>query len=323
MNTYIPFICLAAGAAINWKGLPESVLKLIDKIMNIALMFLMAIIGVNIGTSDAVMSNLSIIGLNCALISVGAVLFSVAVTVLFEKSIMPLEKIRLQVLAERESRGLPVPEVKEEKGGLSPLVLIMPGFIALGIICGYFMFKGSDLSWLDTALTISLILLYTSVGVSLADNKAVFGYIKRLGLRVLLMPLAVFIGSVAGGLAVGVLLGVPAEWSMISGSGMGYYSLTGAFMTENYGIEAGTYGFMVNVLRDVFTVALLPVLRKISKGSPIASGAGGCMDTMLVPVTSVVGPELGMVAIISGTVITFVVPVWLPVAAGIAGHIFA
>ena len=37
------------------------------------------------------------------------------------------------------------------------------------------------------------------------------------------------------------------------------------------------------------------------------------MDTMLVPVTKTVGPELGMVALISGTVLTFVVPIWLPV----------
>ena len=107
------------------------------------------------------------------------------------------------------------------------------------------------------------------------------------------------------------------NWSVMSASGMGYYSLTGAFMTETYGIEAGTYGFIVNVSRDVFTVLLLPVLIRISKGSPIASGAGGCMDTMLVPVSRYVGPELSLVALISGTILTFVVPVWLPIAANI------
>ncbi len=166
---------------------------------------------------------------------------------------------------------------------------------------------------LDTALTISLIFLYTGVGVSLGENKEVFQYIKRLGARVLFMPAAIFAGCICGGLISGLLLGLPLSYSVISASGMGYYSLTGAFMTETFGIEAGTYGFIVNVSRDVFTVALLPILSKISKGSPIASGAAGCMDTMLVPVTKAVGPELGMVALISGTILTFVVPVWLPV----------
>ena len=167
------------------------------------------------------------------------------------------------------------------------------------------------------SLTVSLVFLYTGVGVSLASNKSVFGYIRRLGLRILFLPLAIFLGCMLGGFLAGLILGVPTAWSVISASGMGYYSLTGAFMTETWGIEAGTYGFIVNVSRDVFTVLLLPVLIRISKGSPIASGAAGCMDTMLVPVSRYVGPELSLVALISGTILTFVVPVWLPVAAGL------
>ena len=95
---------------------------------------------------------------------------------------------------------------------------------------------------------------------------------------------------------------------------MGYYSLTGAMMTDYFGIEAGTYGFVVNVIRDVFSIILMPLLVRISKGSPIAAGAAGCMDTMLVPVTKAVGTELGIVALISGTILTFVVPVWLPIS---------
>jgi len=110
-----------------------------------------------------------------------------------------------------------------------------------------------------------------------------------------------------------MVLDVPTGWALLSASGMGYYSLTGATMTEAFGIEAGTYGFIVNILRDVLTVALLPLLIKISKGSPIASGGAGCMDSMLVPVSRFVGPELSMVALISGTVLTFLVPIWLPV----------
>ena len=37
------------------------------------------------------------------------------------------------------------------------------------------------------------------------------------------------------------------------------------------------------------------------------------MDTMLVPVTKAIGAELGMVALISGTILTIVVPIWLAV----------
>ena len=312
MNTLIPFICLAFGAAINWRGLPATVLKAFDIATNAALILLMAVIGLNIGTSPQVMGNLGAIGLNCLIISLSAIIGSVILVRLAEATVMPLEKIRLQ-LAEENAHTAD----EQPKTGFSPLIILMPACIVIGIIAGYFWLQDMSRSILDTALTVSLIFLYTGVGVSLGENKEVFQYIKRLGARILFMPAAIFAGCIAGGFISGLLLHLPYSYSVISASGMGYYSLTGAFMTENFGIEAGTYGFIVNVSRDVFTVALLPLLSKISKGSPIASGAAGCMDTMLVPVTRAVGPELGMVSLISGTILTFVVPVWLPVIGAI------
>ena len=330
MNTLIPFICLAFGAAINWRGLPATVLKAFDIATNAALILLMAVIGLNIGTSPQVMGNLGAIGLNCLIISLSAIIGSVFLVRLAEATVMPLEKIRLQLAEENaHSQGENLCGVQNKsaadpgavepgadvqtKSGFSPLIAVMPACIILGIITGYFWLQDMNRSILNIALTISLIFLYTGVGVSLRENKEVFQYIKRLGTRVLFMPAAIFTGCIAGGFISGLLLDLPLSYSVISSSGMGYYSLTGAFMTETFGIEAGTYGFIVNVSRDVFTVALLPLLSKISKGSPIASGAAGCMDTMLVPVTRAVGSELGMVALISGTILTFVVPVWLPV----------
>ena len=326
MNTLIPFICLAFGAAINWRGLPATVLKAFDIATNAALILLMAVIGLNIGTSPQVMGNLGAIGLNCLIISLSAIIGSVILVRLAEATVMPLEKIRLQLAEENahtaeesaENQDAVIRGADEQsKTGFSPLIILMPACIIIGIIAGYFWLQDMSRSILDTALTVSLIFLYTGVGVSLGENKEVFQYIKRLGARILFMPAAIFAGCIAGGFISGLLLHLPYSYSVISASGMGYYSLTGAFMTETFGIEAGTYGFIVNVSRDVFTVALLPLLSKISKGSPIASGAAGCMDTMLVPVTRAVGPELGMVALISGTILTFVVPVWLPVIGAI------
>ena len=326
MNTLIPFICLAFGAAINWRGLPATVLKAFDIATNAALILLMAVIGLNIGTSPQVMGNLGAIGLNCLIISLSAIIGSVILVRLAEATVMPLEKIRLQLAEENahtaeesaENQDAVIRGADEQsKTGFSPLIILMPACIIIGIIAGYFWLQDMSRSILDTALTVSLIFLYTGVGVSLGENKEVFQYIKRLGARILFMPAAIFAGCIAGGFISGLLLHLPYSYSVISASGMGYYSLTGAFMTETFGIEAGTYGFIVNVSRDVFTVALLPLLSKISKGSPIASGAAGCMDTMLVPVTRAVGPELGMVSLISGTILTFVVPVWLPVIGAI------
>lgn len=303
--------------------------------MNAALFVLMTVIGLNIGLSDTVMKNLGSIGLKCLLISLAAIFCSVGLTVLCEKTVMPLEKIRLRLLAERQAESTaeavgqsfertaaelkPQPQEEVEKGGFPVLLVAMPAFIAIGILAGCFLVPKGENKWLDTALTVSLIFLYTGAGVMLASNKSVFVYIRRLGFRILFLPLSIFIGCLLGGFLGGLLLHVPLNWAVLSASGMGYYSLTGAFLTEAYGIEAGVYGFIVNVSRDVFTVALLPILVKISKGSAIASGAGGCMDTMLIPVSKAVGSELGLVALISGTITTLAVPFLLPVGVSLLG----
>ena len=325
MFIYIPFLCVTLGAVISWRGLPPNVLQASDRIMNAALMLLMTVIGLNIGLSDTVMKNLGRIGIKCLLISLAAIACSVALTVLCEKTVMPLEKIRLALLREKQAEaartpGLPeAAQTEEAHSTFSPLLILMPLFILLGILIGYFALPKGDAPWLDTLLTVSLIFLYTGAGIILGTNKEVFTYIRKLGLRILFLPLSIFAGCLLGGFVMGLLLGVPLKWSVLSASGMGYYSMSGAFLTEVYGIEAGVYGFMVNVSRDVFTVALLPLLTRISKGSPIASGAGGCMDTMLIPVSKAVGPELGLVALISGTITTMAVPVWLPIGVALFG----
>lgn len=313
MNIYIPFICLAAGAVINWRGLPHAALKIFDVLTNAALILLMLVIGLNIGSCPTVMSNLGRIGLNCVIISLISIALSVLLVNLAERTVMPLEEIRLQLAAEK---GIHTPH-EADGTGFSPLVVMMPSCIALGVIAGYFIMPDISHALLGKALTVSLIFLYTGVGVSLGSNKEVFTYIRKLGLRVMFMPAAIFAACICGGLLSALILNLPLNYVTLSASGMGYYSLAGAFLTETYGIEAGTYGFIVNVSRDVFTVLLLPLLSKISKGSPIASGASGCMDTMLVPVTRAVGPELGMVALISGTVLTIIIPVWFPIGAAL------
>ncbi|MBW9159428.1 lysine exporter LysO family protein [Clostridium tagluense] len=315
--TWIPFLCLGAGLLFGIRKLSDNVLKLVDWIINIALIVLMLTIGMNIGINDSVMLNLGTIGINCAVIAISAMAFSVALVLLVEKTILPLDILREKLYAENLNVNKEVDIDKEKEKKTSPLVWIMPISIVAGIIVGYFLLSDKQVALLGYTLMWSLIFLYIGVGISLGTNRKVFGYIKILGFKVVYISIAIFVGSILGGLLSGLVLHVPIHISVISASGMSYYSITGAYMTQGYGIEAGTYGFIVNVMREFFTVLLLPLLIRISKGSPIAGGAAGNMDTMLVPVTKFVGAELGLVALITGVILTFAVPFILPFLYGI------
>jgi len=305
--SWMPFICLGIGLAAGWNSPPAGLLAAVDRIVNFALILLMAVIGMNVGINDEVMGNLGRIGINCAAMCLAAIAGSVILTVALEKTAVPLERLAQRIAADQEQMSEEVPD-GTEASRTSPLLWMIPLSIIAGIGIGRFALNEGSGRWLDVLLFCSLVVLYTGVGVGMGTNRSVFSYLKALGAKILLLALAVLIGSIGGGYLAGTVLGVPRQIALIAPSGMGYYSVTGAFMTQHFGAEAGIYGFMVNVMRDFFTVLLLPLLVRISKGSAIASGAAGNMDTMLVPIVKLVGRELGLVALIVGIVTTFSVP---------------
>lgn len=307
--TIMPFICLFFGIIIGTRNLSKEIMKKIDMGINRVIVILMTTLGMNIGINEEIISELGKIGWNCAVISISGILFSVGLTIMLEKTILPLEKIKKQLeLKNYENR-----RDEEVEAGKSPLTIIIPISVILGVIIGVFFMDKSYERILNYSLVISLIMLYIGVGIFLGSNLKVLEYVKVIGVKIVLISLAILMGSLLGGAVAGKILGVPENISVISASGMGYYSLTGAFMTSKFGIEAGTYGFIVNIMREFFTVFFLPILIKISKGSAIASGGAGNMDTMLMPITKFVGAELGLVTLITGIILTFSVPVLLPI----------
>lgn len=310
--TWLPFICLGIGFVIGNRKLPQYFLGLVDKIITVALVILMLVIGSSIGIDPQIMAKLGIVGFNCAILALLAIAFSVLFVFLVEKILLPLEQIQKKLFLDQLSVSNEVDLSQQDNQKPSHLVWILPSSILLGIAGGYFILPKTSVELLSTALAVSLMILYIGVGISLGTNKKVFRFVKMLGWKIVFLSIAILGGSVLGGIVGGTLLKIPYSISVTSVSGMSYYSITGAFMTSVYGIEAGTYGFIVNVMREFFTVVALPLLIRISKGSPIAGGAAGNMDTMLAPVTKFVGAELGLVALITGSILTFSVPFILP-----------
>lgn len=312
--TWMPFVCLAMGFLIGTVSKEERFLKGADHVATIAIAMLMLSIGLGIGMDQAIFDELLKIGFQCLVISCCAISCSVALVVLCEKTVLPLKKVDEELgkknLELRQGSG-------QEENQDSLLVWLMPACIIAGLLAGAVLRIHIAYAFVDKSITVFLIVLYICVGISQGANKEVYRFICLLGLKILFLPAAILVGSILGGYIAGVLLGVPCHISVISAGGMSYYSITGAFMTEAYGLEVGAYGFLVNVMREFLTVLFMPILVKISKGSPIAGGAAGNMDTMLAPVTKFVGVRLGLVTLVTGTVLTFVVPFLLPLMAAV------
>lgn len=316
--TILPFVCLFIGIIFGILIKNKNFVKYSEKISTIALSLLMLVIGLGIGIDKTIMNNLLKIGINCIIISFLAITFSVIFTVICEKTVLPLKEIEKElenqnIIFEKINNNIDIDEEKKEVN----LVWIMPISLMLGLLTGFLLQDKIRSNIIDFSFTIFLTIIYTCVGISQGSDKEVLVYLKKLGFRMIWLSLAILLGSMIGGIIAGKILNIPLKISLISASGMSYYSLTGAFMVKTFGLEIGTYGFIVNIMREVLTILFMPFLIKISVGSPIAGGAAGNMDTMLMPVTKFVGSKLGMVTLLTGTILTFIVPFLLPILASI------
>lgn len=318
MWIWMPYLCLGLGIAVGLNKLPGKLLSALDSLMNLALIVLMLTVGMGLGARKEILSGLGSIGLNCLIVSLCAITCSIICTLVVEKTILPLDEISKKTFSQNSVSG-GEKEAPGDSGSVSPLIWIMPLCIAIGVAAGYFVNIRNIDTLQDYLLSGALMLLYICAGITMGANRSVFTYLKTLGFKVLFISGAVLTGSIVGGTISGLFLKLPLHLSVISAGGMSFYSLTGAFMTQMYGVETGTYGFIVNMMREFFTILFLPLLVRISRSSPIAVGACAAMDTVLVPITRVVGPELGLVSLITGSILTFVVPLLLPILHGLLG----
>ena len=313
--TVLPFICLGIGILLGIFVNVSWLAEIAEKVSTAALAILMFAIGLGIGIDKETLSRFPSIGFHCIVIALSAIGFSILFTVLCEKTVLPLKAIDKELNEKQLSLSSTTEKTEGEEKQISHLVWIMPCGIIAGLLVGITIPMPSGETFIDMVFAASLIILYICVGISQGKNREVFQFVRILGFRVMWLSAAILLGSVAGGIFAGLILKLPMHISVVSASGMSFYSITGAYMTQAFGLQTGTYGFIVNVLREFFTVLLMPLLIKISLGSPIAGGAAGNMDTMLAPVTKFVGVRLGLVTLITGTILTFLVPLLLPVIA--------
>ncbi|MCY0860469.1 MAG: lysine exporter LysO family protein [Sulfolobaceae archaeon] len=97
----------------------------------------------------------------------------------------------------------------------------------------------------------------------------------------------------------------------------GWYSFAGPFLGLYYGSSAGVIGFLTNFLREQLTFIIVPTLARILPlPEPlIAIGGATSMDTTLGVYMGVLNSKKDSItAIVSGVIITILVPIVLPIS---------
>lgn len=187
--------------------------------------------------------------------------------------------------------------------------LIIVGFFIAGLLAALWslvpsFLKSSELS------TYALYLLMFMVGITIGSDKDALNLIKTVRFKILLVPVTVIAGTLAGVLLVSVLItDLTVRECLAIGSGFGYYSLSSIFITKLAGETAGITALLSNIMREVSTLLLAPLLVKyLGKLAPIASGGATAMDTTLPVISKFSGTDYAVIAVFSGTFLTVLVP---------------
>ncbi len=185
-----------------------------------------------------------------------------------------------------------------------------------GIILGATgLVPSTTISQLDSYAWYLLELLIFLVGIDLGINH-IWKRLKAVGWNMLLLPVAVILGSFMGGIIATVLLQFPFMKGMCLTGGLGWYSLTSILMDKWMGPEMGALAFISNVIREMLTMLCFPLLHRMGLSIPgMAMGGATTMDSTLVLINRVSGPEYAFLAFFQGLIITLIVPFLVPILA--------
>uniref|UniRef100_A0A2U9IPJ4 Lysine exporter LysO family protein n=1 Tax=Acidianus sulfidivorans JP7 TaxID=619593 RepID=A0A2U9IPJ4_9CREN len=163
---------------------------------------------------------------------------------------------------------------------------------------------------IDYELYVLAFIIGIAVGKDL--NKKILRRISNIAISSILI---VIVGGIISSIILFIIGIRPYNLALSISLGSGWYSYTGPIVAKYYGPIYGVIGFLVNFLREQLTFSLLPFLLR-TRSSPIgaiAVGGATSMDVTLGFYIDVLGNEYGVGALISGVIITLIVPVILPI----------
>lgn len=184
--------------------------------------------------------------------------------------------------------------------------------VVIGALMGRFILPQGTLQYTDLIIDIGLMLLLFFVGIDIGLNRSVFGRIKAIGLRILYIPTAIILGSIAGSAVAGMLLGMPFNEAGAVGAGLGWYTLS-SILVANYSSQLSAMAFIANVTRELMAFMIIPIIaKKLGFLEAIAPAGATAMDTGLPIVSRSTDPETAIIAFVSGVICTASVPVLVP-----------
>ena len=291
-------------------------------IQTMAIVLLVLLMGARMGANEEIIANLGTIGLASFVMTIAMMLGSLIFLFLARKALGFTKDAQIAALHSEELAETAMEEETEAvKGGMNKMTLIILCSVILGMALGYLVARplfGENIAVFDSAaslgIKIGLCILMVFVGLDLGLEGTVLSMMKEAGLRILVFPLACIVGTLIGAALCGLLFKLSLPESLAIGAGFGWYSLAPGIIMEAGYLTASAISFLHNVMREVFSILLLPLIAaKVGCIEAACVPGAPAMDVCL-PIINRATQGRGVTyGFVTGVTMSFLVPIMVPI----------
>ena len=301
LATYLALV--AVGAFLGSRPVLRSrTLPWLGRFQTAALLLLIFTLGAELGANEEIVASLGIIGLNAFLITAAAMAGSLLAVHILRKYILKLDK-----------HGQPAGSAQtQEKHGEKvkvdhTLTLLIVFTVALGMVLGHFVLPDALAVHYGQIIQLGLYLLLFLVGLDLGRHEGMLSSVRQAGLRVILVPLAVMVGTFTVTALAGLLLPLGPKDCMAAAAGFGWYSLAPTLLAP-YSLTVSATAFLSNVLHELFAIVLAPIVaQRFGYIETVALPGAAAMDTV-----SATDQRMAIYSFTSGVILSLSVPLFIP-----------
>lgn len=306
LATYLALV--AVGAFLGSRPVLRSrTLPWLGRFQTAALLLLIFTLGAELGANEEIVASLGVIGLDAFLITAAAMAGSLLAVHILRKYILKLDK-----------HGQPAGSAQtQEKHGEKvkvdhTLTLLIVFTVALGMVLGHFVLPDALAVHCGQIIQLGLYLLLFLVGLDLGRQEGMLSSVRQAGLRVVLVPLAVMVGTFTVTALAGLLLPLGPKDCVAAAAGFGWYSLAPTLLAP-YSLTVSATAFLSNVLHELFAIVLAPIVaQRLGYIETVALPGAAAMDTVLPVVVSATDQRMAIYSFTSGVILSLSVPLFIP-----------
>ena len=240
--------------------------KTAGQLVSVLVFLMVFLMGLRMGMNEEVISSLGSIGLMALAVSLIVWIVPILGIILMRRP-LNLRRQSRNTQSLHKSHGSSTSENGSERLFTAVIIIATTAGMTIGFFLILPYLDGGTLEHLDGLLNrgiLSLLaLMLACIGYDMGIEGTAPGHIRRAGLRVLVIPVVILIGTIAAGVLTGLIMPhLTIRESLAISFGFGWYTLAPGVITAAGHEIAGAVSFMHNVIREVGGLVLIPFVAK-------------------------------------------------------------